>query len=111
MSSIEELPKPKHVTGGCLCGAVRYRLDFPQGHDFTKNVNKVSLLRPRAKSWVHVFSVRSANFCLLDWYLSMHTVPSQLGLSLVVVGPGSEDLFLVGRQNHKCRPESGMDAL
>lgn len=111
MSSIEELPKPKHVTGGCLCGAVRYRLDFPQGHDFTKNVSEVSLLRARAKLLAQVLFTRPANNCLVDWHLSMHTVPSQLGLSIVVVGPGSEDLFLVGRQNHKCRPESGMDAL
>lgn len=111
MSSIEELPKPKHVTGGCLCGAVRYRLDFPHDHDFTKNVSKVSLLRARAQSWAQVLSVRSANKCPVDWHLSMHTVPSQLGLSLVVVGPGPESLFLVGRQNHNCLPESGVDAL
>lgn len=111
MSSIEELPKPKHVTGGCLCGAVRYRLNFPQDHDFTKNVSKVSLLHARAKSWAQLLSAQTANFCLVDWHLPMHTVPSQLGLSLVVVGPGSEDLFLVGRENHSWQPESGMDAL
>lgn len=111
MSSIEELPKPKHVAGGCLCGAVRYRLDFPQGHDFTKNVSKVSLLHARAKLWAQVLSARSANRSLVDWHLSMHTVPSQLGLCLVVVGPGPESLFLVGRENHSCRRESGVDAV
>jgi hypothetical protein len=41
MSSIEALPKPPRVTGGCLCGAVRYRLDFPRDHDFAMNVSKL----------------------------------------------------------------------
>lgn len=40
MSSIEEPPKPLLVTGGCLCGAIRYRVDFPHGHDFAENVSK-----------------------------------------------------------------------
>lgn len=111
MSSIEELPKPKHVTGGCLCGAVRYRLDFPQSHDFTKNVCKVSFLHARANFWVQMFYVRTANKRLVDWHLSMHTVPSQLGLSIVVVGPGPESLFLVGRENHSWQPERGVDAI
>ncbi|KAL8281607.1 hypothetical protein RB600_005167 [Gaeumannomyces tritici] len=29
-----DFPKPKFVTGGCLCGALRYRADFPPTHDF-----------------------------------------------------------------------------
>lgn len=45
MSSIKELPKPERVTGGCLCGAVRYRVDFPPDYDFTKNVSGFSLLQ------------------------------------------------------------------
>ncbi|WYZ39286.1 hypothetical protein EsH8_III_001200 [Colletotrichum jinshuiense] len=30
----EPFPKPSFVTGGCLCGSVRYRVDFPSTHDF-----------------------------------------------------------------------------
>ncbi|KAJ2901898.1 glutathione-dependent formaldehyde-activating GFA [Zalerion maritima] len=26
--------KPQTITGGCLCGSVRYRVDFPEDHDF-----------------------------------------------------------------------------
>jgi len=30
--------KPKSITGGCLCGGVRYQVDFPPDHDFRKAV-------------------------------------------------------------------------
>ncbi|KAJ9138491.1 hypothetical protein NKR23_g8546 [Pleurostoma richardsiae] len=36
MASPTEFPTPKFVTGGCLCGALRYRVDFPKEHDFKK---------------------------------------------------------------------------
>lgn len=47
MPSIEELPKPARVTGGCLCGAVRYRVDFPRDYDFAKNVSDFFLSESR----------------------------------------------------------------
>ncbi|KAL8366422.1 hypothetical protein RB595_004955 [Gaeumannomyces hyphopodioides] len=34
MTSTDDFPKPKFITGGCLCGALRYRADFPPTHDF-----------------------------------------------------------------------------
>ncbi|POS70873.1 glutathione-dependent formaldehyde-activating GFA [Diaporthe helianthi] len=42
MSSTEELPKPPRVTGGCLCGAVRYRVDFPRDFEIAKNCRRNS---------------------------------------------------------------------
>ncbi|KAI1261521.1 glutathione-dependent formaldehyde-activating GFA [Xylariaceae sp. FL1019] len=35
-ASINDFPKPTFVTGGCLCGSIRYRVDFPMDHDFLK---------------------------------------------------------------------------
>ncbi|KAI0885951.1 glutathione-dependent formaldehyde-activating GFA [Annulohypoxylon maeteangense] len=32
----DNFPKPKSITGGCLCGALRYKVDFPDDHDFLK---------------------------------------------------------------------------
>ena len=29
-----ELATPKTIEGGCLCGALRYRVEFPEDHDF-----------------------------------------------------------------------------
>ncbi|KAI1747509.1 Mss4-like protein [Xylaria castorea] len=37
MASSTEFPKPKHVTGGCLCRSLTYMIDFPDNHDFEQN--------------------------------------------------------------------------
>lgn len=37
MASFSDLPKPKTITGGYLCAAIRYRVDFPEEYDFMKN--------------------------------------------------------------------------
>ncbi|KAI7773820.1 hypothetical protein LA080_009835 [Diaporthe eres] len=50
MPSIEELPKPARVTGGCLCGAVRFRVDFPRGYDFVKNTGTCQCTQCRRNS-------------------------------------------------------------
>ena len=33
---------PTYITGGCLCGKIRYRADFPKDHDFQKMVRSLS---------------------------------------------------------------------
>lgn len=33
---------PTSVSGGCLCGSVRYRLTFPSGHDWKRSVRLIS---------------------------------------------------------------------
>lgn len=118
MSSIEKLPEvaplptPARVTGGCLCGAVRFRMDFPRGYEFTKNVSEFSPLDVQAKLWMHLLSFRSVNNCLADFYLPVHPVPSQLWLSLLVLRASSKNLPLVGcggRGEHNCQPEREVD--
>ncbi|KAI1876010.1 uncharacterized protein JN550_001506 [Neoarthrinium moseri] len=32
----ENFPKPKSIIGGCLCGSIRHKVDFPADHDFLK---------------------------------------------------------------------------
>ncbi|KAI0010899.1 glutathione-dependent formaldehyde-activating GFA [Xylariaceae sp. FL0662B] len=34
--TVENFPKPTSITGGCLCGSIRYRVDFPEDHDFLR---------------------------------------------------------------------------
>ncbi|XXH05897.1 hypothetical protein Hte_012339 [Hypoxylon texense] len=35
--SVDNFAKPESITGGCLCGAIRYRANFPKDHDFLKS--------------------------------------------------------------------------
>jgi hypothetical protein len=37
-------PLPKFIEGGCCCGSLRYRIDFPEDHDFAGRVG-TSLIR------------------------------------------------------------------
>lgn len=93
MSSIEELPKPSRVTGGCLCGAVRYRLDFPPDYDFAKNVSKLFfMLAPVRRACKLLLSRPLMMLRAADWHLSMHPVPPQLGGDLLVLHPGPKGL-------------------
>lgn len=45
---MSQLQVPKTVTGGCLCGGVRYRIDFAPDHDWKAGVSS-----PKA-STIHV---------------------------------------------------------
>jgi len=31
-------PLPSKITGGCLCGSLKYEAHFPSNHDFKDNV-------------------------------------------------------------------------
>ncbi|KAJ9162276.1 hypothetical protein NKR19_g1383 [Coniochaeta hoffmannii] len=48
--SIEDFPLPKFVEGGCLCGSLRYRVDFPEDHDFKKSSGTCQCTQCRKQS-------------------------------------------------------------
>lgn len=50
----DSFPKPTTITGGCLCGSIRYQVDFPEDHNFLKSVSK----NPAASSKQYVHSGR-----------------------------------------------------
>lgn len=37
-SATDSFEKPESITGGCLCGSIRYKVVFPKDHDFLKSV-------------------------------------------------------------------------
>lgn len=41
--TIENFPKPKFITGGCLCGSIKYRADFPEDHDFLHQASEIDV--------------------------------------------------------------------
>ena len=36
---MSEIPIPKTISGGCLCGGVRYKIDFAVDHDWKSGVS------------------------------------------------------------------------
>lgn len=42
--------KPTTIGGGCLCGKLRFTIDFPKDHDFLKAVSWRSICRPNSGS-------------------------------------------------------------
>lgn len=59
-----DFAKPDFITGGCLCGSIRYRVEFPKDHDFLASVglivppsHRIELTRYRR---VEVASARNA---------------------------------------------------
>jgi hypothetical protein len=47
-------PTPKYITGGCLCGSLRYRVDFPPEHDFEASVHPLPRI-PLHHTLTHAF--------------------------------------------------------
>ncbi|TKW54912.1 hypothetical protein CTA1_487 [Colletotrichum tanaceti] len=43
-------PKPETITGGCLCGALRYAITFPESHDFASDAKTCQCTQCRKQS-------------------------------------------------------------
>ncbi|KAM7185319.1 hypothetical protein V8F20_011852 [Naviculisporaceae sp. PSN 640] len=58
MSSFADLtfPTPKSITGGCLCGGIRYQVDFPPDHDFKKSSGSCQCTQCRRQTGALFFS-------------------------------------------------------
>ncbi|KAK5653924.1 hypothetical protein OQA88_7849 [Cercophora sp. LCS_1] len=44
-----DFPTPKYITGGCLCGALRYEVTFPPDHDFKSSTSTLYLVSHRVR--------------------------------------------------------------
>ncbi|KAI5921872.1 glutathione-dependent formaldehyde-activating GFA [Camillea tinctor] len=56
---VEEYPKPTTITGGCLCGSIRYRVDFPQDHDFVQSSCTCQCTQCRRSTGTLIFAAHS----------------------------------------------------
>lgn len=73
-------PLPKRITGGCLCGKIRYEIQFPDNHDFRENVGD---MYPSFR----LILISLANMGT-EWDLPMHPVQEEHLLSVFHVAQG-----------------------
>ncbi|KAI2617101.1 glutathione-dependent formaldehyde-activating GFA [Hypoxylon sp. NC1633] len=53
--SVNDFPKPKSITGGCLCGSIKYRANFPEDHDFLKSSGSCQCTQCRRNTGALIF--------------------------------------------------------
>ncbi|KAJ7184410.1 Mss4-like protein [Mycena filopes] len=58
---------PKFVTGGCLCGGVRYRIDFSADHDWKRAPHTCQCTQCRKMSGSLVFHSHTAQTSEITW--------------------------------------------
>ncbi|KAI0379118.1 glutathione-dependent formaldehyde-activating GFA [Hypomontagnella monticulosa] len=54
-TSIDSFPKPTTITGGCLCGSIRYQVDFPADHDFLRSSGSCQCTQCRRNTGALIF--------------------------------------------------------
>ncbi|KAI0476391.1 glutathione-dependent formaldehyde-activating GFA [Xylariaceae sp. FL0804] len=67
----DSFAKPKSVSGGCLCGQVRYQVDFPDGHDFVRNSGSCSCTQCRKHTGGFFFAAHNVPADHLRWTSDM----------------------------------------
>lgn len=58
---------PKHVTGGCLCGAVRYSIQFPDDHDYKESSGICMCTQCRKQSGSLLVHLHEVPFTSFTW--------------------------------------------
>ncbi|TPX17738.1 uncharacterized protein E0L32_002839 [Thyridium curvatum] len=81
MSTNEDFPKPKFIEGGCLCGGLRYRVDFDvDKHDFLKRSGSCQCTQCRRQTG--------------SFFMPWHGVgPASTGSTFRFVGDRTDDLL------------------
>ncbi|KAK0649879.1 glutathione-dependent formaldehyde-activating GFA [Cercophora newfieldiana] len=65
---------PKRITGGCLCGKIRYEGHFPDNHDFKQNSGTCQCTQCR-RSTSHLFFMwHKVPYSLFKWTASTDTL-------------------------------------
>ncbi|KAI1109811.1 hypothetical protein F5Y14DRAFT_390733 [Nemania sp. NC0429] len=67
MASSAEYPKPKYITGGCLCGSLRYRIDFPEDHDFEVSSGSCQCTQDRKNTGSFFFTWQRVALSAFRW--------------------------------------------
>ncbi|KAI0147482.1 glutathione-dependent formaldehyde-activating GFA [Xylariaceae sp. FL1272] len=72
--SIHDFPKPTFVTGGCLCGSIRYRVEFPKDHDFLQSCGSCQCTQCRRNTGSLFFTAHSIRQDSMTYTTSLDTL-------------------------------------
>ncbi|KAI2781443.1 Mss4-like protein [Daldinia loculata] len=72
--SVDNFPKPTSITGGCLCGSIRYRVDFPKDHDFLKGSGSCQCTQCRRNTGALIFIAHTAPLSGFTFLTSTETL-------------------------------------
>ncbi|KAF8205486.1 Mss4-like protein [Mycena galopus ATCC 62051] len=62
-----DMEYPKRVTGGCICGGVRYQLDFAPDHDWKRGGHTCQCTQCRKQSGSLLLNFHTVNLSELTW--------------------------------------------
>ncbi|KAI1501883.1 glutathione-dependent formaldehyde-activating GFA [Biscogniauxia marginata] len=65
--TVENFPKPTTITGGCLCGSIRYKVDFPKDHDFLKSSSSCQCMQCRRSTGALFFVAHTVPLSCLTY--------------------------------------------
>ncbi|KAH8165065.1 hypothetical protein CIB48_g3207 [Xylaria polymorpha] len=106
MTSSTDFPKPKYITGGCLCQSLTYRIDFPDDHDFEKNSITCQCTQDRKNTGSFFFPSHNVPLSALRW-----TSPDTATLGRYNATPAAERGFCTKCGSflywHRIKPEAG----
>ncbi|KAI3331437.1 hypothetical protein HD806DRAFT_160400 [Xylariaceae sp. AK1471] len=90
MAPSNKFPKPKYVTGGCLCESLTYRIDFPEDHDFEKSSATCQCTQDRKNTGSFFFPSHSVLRTAFRW-----TSPNTETLGHYSATPAAERGFCI----------------
>ncbi|KAJ3539851.1 hypothetical protein NM208_g5320 [Fusarium decemcellulare] len=60
-------PTPKTITGGCLCGSLRYKVTFPSSHDFVESSCTCQCTQCRKQTGGLFLASYGVSIAALEW--------------------------------------------
>ncbi|OTB03953.1 hypothetical protein M426DRAFT_59427 [Hypoxylon sp. CI-4A] len=72
--TLGNFPKPEFITGGCLCGSIRYKVKFEDGHDFLESSGSCQCTQCRRGTGSLFFIAHSVPLGGLEFLTSKETL-------------------------------------
>ncbi|KAL7621317.1 hypothetical protein AAE478_008638 [Parahypoxylon ruwenzoriense] len=73
-ATVDDFEKPKSITGGCLCGSIRYHASFADDHDFLQSSGSCQCTQCRRTTGTLVFIAHTVSLSNLTYLTSTETL-------------------------------------